>query len=133
MDEEIRKEVALYIENAHEMLNVARFNLDNEVYASAINRAYYAIFYAANALLATKRLSRSKHSGVIGIFRQYFVKTGLVATELSDIYGQVMEDRHESDYELITAISQQDAQIDLTDSHKFVEEVEKWLKQEGWL
>ena len=46
-------EVNLYIEHAREMLDVAAHNLDSDFYSSAVNRAYYAIFYAANALLAT--------------------------------------------------------------------------------
>lgn len=46
--------------------------LDNGLYASAVNRAYYAVFYAANALLATKRLARSKNSGVMSAFREHF-------------------------------------------------------------
>ena len=133
MEEPTWKEVALYIENAHESLSVAKLNLDNDFYAAAINRAYYAIFYAANALLVTKNLSRSKHTGVLAAFRQHFVKTGLVSPEVSEIYGQVMDDRHESDYELITATSQEDAAIDLQQAHRFVDAVEAWLTKEGWL
>lgn len=105
MDEATFKEVALYIENADESLSVAQLNLDNDFNAAAINRAYYAIFYAANALLATKKLARSKHSGVLSAFRQHFIKTGLLSSELSEIYGQVMDDRHESDYEIMSATS----------------------------
>lgn len=41
----------LYMENAREMLEVARENLENKHVNSACNRAYYAIFYAASALL----------------------------------------------------------------------------------
>ncbi|MBU1599651.1 HEPN domain-containing protein [bacterium] len=37
----------------------------------------YAIFSAARALLATKDLDSSKHSGVISLFNQHFVKTGV--------------------------------------------------------
>ncbi|MBU0512470.1 MAG: HEPN domain-containing protein [Chloroflexi bacterium] len=133
MDDPTWKEVALYIENAHESLSVAKLNLDNDFYAAAINRAYYAIFYAANALLVTKNLSRSKHTGVLAAFRQHFVKTGLVSPELSEIYGQVMDDRHEGDYELITATSQEDAAIDLQQAHRFVDAVEAWLTKESWL
>jgi hypothetical protein len=44
----------LYIENAHEMIEVARSNLDNDYYTLARNRAYYAIFYAASAPLYSK-------------------------------------------------------------------------------
>ncbi len=47
-------EVALYVENAREMLEVAAHNLADGFCGSAINRAYCAIFYAANALLRSE-------------------------------------------------------------------------------
>jgi uncharacterized protein (UPF0332 family) len=129
-----RDEVALYVEHAWQMLQVADHNLADGFYASAINRAYYAIFYAANALLATKGLSRSKHSAVIATFRQHFVKPGLIEDEYSDIYGRVMDDRHKADYEIIESIvDPARAQTDLEDARRFVERVERYLKQEGWL
>ena len=133
MDEITLKEVALYIENAEESLSVAQLNLDNDFYAAAINRAYYAIFYAANAVLATRKLARSKHSGVLAAFRQHFIKTKLLSSELSEIYGQVLDDRQEGDYEIITATSQEDAVIDLSQARHFVEEVKAWLRRERWL
>lgn len=43
----------------------------------ALNRLYYAAFYAARSLLATKGLDSSKHSGVISLFHQHFVKPGI--------------------------------------------------------
>ena len=129
-----RDEVALYAEHARQMLQVADHNLADGFYASAINRAYYAIFYAANALLATKGLSRSKHSAVIAAFRQHFIKLGLIENEYSDIYGRVMDDRHKGDYDIIeSTVGQAQAQTDLEDARRFVERVEHHLKQEGWL
>jgi len=71
-------EVILYIEQAWQMLKVATRNLADGFYESAVNRAYYAIFYAANALLVTRGIARSKHSGVVGAFREHFVKPGLI-------------------------------------------------------
>jgi uncharacterized protein (UPF0332 family) len=133
MEDFTRKEVALYIENANEALRVAQLNLDNDFYTAAINRAYYAIFYGTNALLATKKLARSKHSGVLAAFRQHFIKTGILASELSEIYGQVMDDRQEGDYEIITATSREDAEIDILQAHHFVESVSTWLQEEDWL
>ena len=133
MDEVTLKEVALYIENANESLSVAQLNLDNDFYAAAINRAYYAIFYAANALLATRKLARSKHSGVLSAFRQHFIKPELLSSELSEIYGQVMDDRHEGDYEIIIATSKEDAEVDLLQARHFVEEIKTWLRREKWL
>ena len=126
-------EVDLYIEHAHEMLNVAAHNLADGFYGSAINRAYYAVFYATNALLTTQGISRSKHSGVIAAFRQHFVKTGLIEAEYSDVYGRVMENRHVSDYELGLPVDLQVVEEDLRDARRFVERVEKHLREEGWL
>ena len=130
MDEVISEEVALYIEHAEQALCVAQLNLDNDFYGAAINRAYYAIFYAANAVLATRQLARSKHSGVLAAFRQYFIKTALLPVALSVTYGQIMDDRHESDYEVISATSQRDAEVDLQQARHFVAEVKTWLRGE---
>jgi uncharacterized protein (UPF0332 family) len=128
-----RREVALYIDRAHQTLEVAAHNLDDGFYAAAVNRAYYAIFYAANAMLSTQGLARSKHSGVISAFRERFVKPGLIETEYSRIYGRVMGDRHLGDYEVRRTITADRAQRDLKDARRFVSRVEAYLKREGWL
>jgi len=128
-----KQESALYIEHARQMLEVAAHNLANDFYGSAINRAYYAIFYAANALLATRGLSRSKHSGVIAAFRQHFVKPGLIEAEYGDSYGRVMDDRHASDYDVEATIEPERAQTDLEDARRFVERMEHYLQEGGWL
>ncbi len=128
-----QQEIALYLENAREMLEAAQLMLNNDFYTSAINRAYYAIFYAANALLVTKGLNQSKHSGVISAFRQHFVKTGIFEAQFSDSYGRVMGNRHSSDYELNSAISKQDAEKDMGDARQFVDLVTDWLERGDWL
>mgnify|MGYP000481935701 CR=1 FL=1 len=68
MDEFVRQQVHAYLERAHRALRTGYLALDDQDYIAAVNRAYYAIFYAANALLATKGLERSKHSGAIAAF-----------------------------------------------------------------
>lgn len=127
------REVGLYLEHAREMLEVASHNLADGFYGSAINRAYYAVFYAANALLATQGLARSKHSGVIAAFREHFVKTGLVEIEFGDIYGRVMDDRHVGDYDVDASITPDRARTDLDDAQRFVDRVDRYLQEGGWL
>lgn len=128
-----RKEVALYIQHARQMLEVAARNLADGFSASSVNRAYYAVFYAANALAATEGLSRSRHSGVIAAFRQHFVKPGLIEVEYGDIYGRLMDDRHASDYDVEATIEPARARTDLEDAQRFVGRVEKHLQGGGWL
>ena len=63
-------------------------------------------------MLSTQGLARSKHSGVISAFREHFVKSGLVETEYSDIYGRVMDHRHIGDYELDLLLEDEQARSD---------------------
>lgn len=71
-DPETRQNISGYLARARQMLKTSRLTLEHQDYITAVNRAYYAIFYAANALLATKHMERSKHSGVIAAFREHF-------------------------------------------------------------
>ncbi len=95
-----RYQIKIYLDHAQQALDSATLSLENDFYATAINRAYYAIFYAASGLLLVKDISRGKHSGVIAAFRQFFVKPGLIKAEYSDIYGDVMEARIDGDYDM---------------------------------
>ena len=74
-------EIELYLERARSALQQARDNLNLDYYDVATSRAYHAMFYAAGALLASRGISRSKHSGVHSAFSQYFVKPGLIEVE----------------------------------------------------
>lgn len=126
-------EVKLYMRHADKMLQVAEHNVTQGFYSTAVNRAYYAVFYAANSLLSTQRLSRSKHSGVIAAFRQHFVKSGLIEAKYSRMYGQLMDDRSGADYELETDIEPEQAIVDVEHAHQFVGRIRQYLQEEGWL
>jgi uncharacterized protein (UPF0332 family) len=128
-----RQAVKTYVDAAHEALAGSQYNLEGGYYAIAVNRAYYAVFYAANALLATIGLARGKHSGTISAFRQSFVKAGLIEAEYSDIYGSLMDDRHTSDYDMETSIEPERAENDLQNARRFLARIETYLKQAGWL
>lgn len=97
---ERRHQIKLYLDHASKALRTAASNIERGFYATAINRAYYVIFYAASASLLTMGIARSKHAGVIAAFREHLVKTGLIEAEYSDIYGDVMHARVDSNYEM---------------------------------
>ncbi len=58
-------ELQLYIERAQNTLQQSKDNLDLGHYDVATSRAYYAMFYAARAMLLTKDISPRKHAGCI--------------------------------------------------------------------
>jgi uncharacterized protein (UPF0332 family) len=74
-------EIASYLERVDTDLQVASELLDKGYYDVAASRAYYAAFYAASALLLSEGLDTSKHSGVIALIHQHFVKSGKLNKE----------------------------------------------------
>lgn len=128
---ETPNEVRLYMKHAFDMLAAAEHNSAAGFLGTAVNRSYYAVFYAACALLATRGLSRSRHTGVIAAFRQHFVKSGLMEAEFGEIYGRVMDDRHISDYDVAASIEPDQVKADLADARRFVERIERYLQEDG--
>ena len=72
-----REEVRLYLAEAHQMLQAAADTLALGHLSTSVNRSYYAVFYAASALLQSVDQTRAKHHGVFSAFGQHFVKSGL--------------------------------------------------------
>jgi uncharacterized protein (UPF0332 family) len=120
-------QIRLYLDHARQALASAAVSLEHGFYDTAINRAYYAIFYAASALLLTRGISRSKHSGVIAAFRQAFVKPGLIEVEYSDLYGDALDARVGSDYDVTFESDPATAQGRLADARCFVDRVTSYL------
>jgi len=128
-----RYQIQVYLDHARESLESAASSIEHGFCATAINRAYYAIFYAASGLLLTRDISRSKHSRVIAAFRQYFVGSGLIEPEYSDLYGDVMDARVGSDYDMAFKPDEVTARARLEDAHRFVERATHYLLESGWL
>ena len=66
----------------------------------ATGRAYYAMFYIAEALLEEKELRFSKHGGVHGAFGEHYVKTGLFETKFHRWLLNAFDQRIEGDYDV---------------------------------
>lgn len=128
-----QEQVVKYLARARQALSAGDLALSHGDYVTAVNRAYYAIFYSANALLSTGGMERSKPSGVIAVFRQQFIKTGLIEVEYSDIYGALMEDRTEGDYNLEFEPDPVQAERDMERARRFVDRAEQALQEMGIL
>lgn len=75
MTNEERREYAKYrIESAHKTLEAAKVLSENGFWNSAVNRLYYAVFYAVNALLVLNEIQTKSHSATKSQFSLHFVK-----------------------------------------------------------
>jgi uncharacterized protein len=130
-NQQTQHRIRQYMARSRQAVKTGKLVLAHEDYIAAANRAYYAIFYAANAMLATKELERSKHSGVIAAFRQHFVKTGFIEPEFSRFYGAAMDERHAGDYDLIQ-LDYESANRHLTNADQFLSQIERALQEAGF-
>ena len=80
----------------------------NELWNTAVNRLYYACFYAINALLITKDIMPQTHGGVRLQFGLHFIKTGIIDKELGTFFSDLFDVRLTSDYDDYIDFTQSD-------------------------
>ena len=102
-----REAIRYWWEKALEAPEAAGGDLAAEAFSFAINRAYYALFYAVCALLLEEGRRFEKHSGVRAAFNQHFVKSGRLARKHGDLYNRLFRDRQEGDYVEFTKFDDQ--------------------------
>lgn len=129
MNDEIKALVDYRLQRAKETLQDANLLFENGKLPSAVNRIYYAMFYAVNALLLTKSLSSAKHSGVLSLFQREFVKTGIVEDELGQFYAAMSERRQKSDYRDFVKFQEDDVRTWLEKADKFNQSIEEVIRQ----
>ena len=78
------KEQQFLVQKSQDSLRAAKLLATEGMADFAVSRAYYAMFYIAEAFLLQKNLSFSKHSVVISKFGEYFVRTNQIPSKGSD-------------------------------------------------
>ena len=130
--EEILSLIKYRLEQAQTALEDGKFLLEGaRSPQSIVNRAYYAMFYAALALLQQIRKVPSKHAGVISLFDTEFVVRGIFPKELSKDFHKVFELRQMFDYRVLEPASAAKAQEVLQKAVRFVEAVRNYLLESG--
>lgn len=86
------------VEQAREALADAKLLLDAGRHRATANRLYYTCFYAAVAVLLTRRLQYSKHAAVIAFFDREFIRSGQLPKEYSRTLHRAFNERQQDDY-----------------------------------
>jgi uncharacterized protein (UPF0332 family) len=123
------EEISSNLERADTNLQVARELLEKEYYDVSASRAYYAAFYAASALLLNEEMDTSKHSGVIALIHQHFVKNGKLNKEQGKNLNWLFELRSVGDYGVSLHVNEQDAQRAVDIAEDFFAAVKTLLSQ----
>jgi uncharacterized protein (UPF0332 family) len=98
-------------------------------YGFAVSRAYYAMFYIAEAMLLEHGLRFTSHAGVISAFGQRFSKTQKVPSEFHHYLLAARDGRTEGDYDIYPKLTADDAALAIAHAHEFINLAESMLAE----
>lgn len=131
MDANQHELIGAELKIAREALRAARLLLDSGLIRDATSRAYYAVFHAAKALLASRRIHAESHSGLKALFGLHFVDKGLVERPLGQVLSELMDLREASDYDAWTPLDEGAAARCVAQAEQFLTAIESVLRTGG--
>ncbi len=127
------KDIEILAAKAQTFLHTAERAMSDGDYDSCASRCYYAMFSIAQAALLTKGLSASSHKGVISLFGEHFVKTGVLEGHMGRTLNYAYDTRIVGDYGVSASVAQDEAEELLDAARDFVGKMKdylgKWAEQ----
>lgn len=117
------------LDKAMDTIEGAELLLDHEKVDLAAGRAYYALFYIAEALLNEKGLQFSQHGDVIGAYGKEFSKTKLLDPKFHRWLIKGFDTRLIGDYHVDTQIEQNFVAGMINQAREFFEVAQKYLEK----
>ncbi len=100
LDENSRQALVQYrLERAEETMKEVSILAKESHFNAAVNRLYYACFYAASALMVANSIVTSSHAGIKTMLGMNFVSKGLLSLEHGKTFSRLFEIRHSGDYD----------------------------------
>lgn len=132
MADELALDIPDLMARAQSSLSAAQLLIDNDYPLEAVSRAYYAMFYAATALLHTEGINVARHSAVISQVGQRFTKTGRLTPRLHRLLLDMFDERQLADYSG-AGFDEERVTLDLQSASEFVGAVQQYLEEQGYL
>jgi uncharacterized protein (UPF0332 family) len=124
-DQERIEMVAYRIKKSLETLDEVKIHIENELWTTAVNRLYYACFYAVSALLLKNNIKVTTHSGTRQMLGLHFVKTELIPRSLGKFYSEIFDMRHTGDYDDFVDFSKEEVMELIEPASELISTIEK--------
>jgi len=127
LKKESSKRAPLYRKRAKEALLEMEALLAADHPSGAVDRAYYAVFHSAQAILANIGLEFSSHEAVISAFGKEFAKTKKVDAKFHRILREAFDLRLTADYDVENSVDDSHAKKLCEECRGFLREMERYL------
>ncbi len=130
LTEEIKTALVAYrLERAKDTVQEAVDMLEKDHYNAAVNRLYYACYYAVSALLVKNNIQAHTHSGVKQMFGMSFIINGKLPRTYNITYTELFDKRHSGDYDDFLSFDRETVERLLPETQLFIEAIEKIILQ----
>jgi uncharacterized protein (UPF0332 family) len=129
-DEDRKQIVLLQRENARRSLQEAQIMIDNGFWNAAINRMYYACYYAVSGLLMKNGIETKTHAGVRQMLGLHFIRTGKISVEAGNIYSNLFSKRQSGDYDAFIYFDRNTTDTLYPQAEDFIDLIEKLIDKE---
>jgi len=102
--------------------------IENQFFSTAMNRLYYACFYAATALLISESHEAHTHSGVKTSLGLHFIKDNRLDKSFAKMYDQLFNLRQRGDYEDWIYINEEDILPYIEPVEEFIKTIENLIR-----
>ena len=119
--------ISYRIQRSEETLSEVDILIRNKLWNTAINRLYYACYYAATALLLKYDIKATTHTGVRQMLGLHFIKTGKISKDIGKIFTDLFDKRHSSDYDDFLDISREDVMELQPSAKEFISGIKELL------
>lgn len=123
----MKEETSALLEKAERSIRNAEKTMKDGDLDFAASRAYYAMFYVADALLGEKDMHFSKHGGTHGAFAQHFVKTGEFDAKYQRWLVAAFNQRMLGDYGTTPEFNEDDVQELIEHAREFLQVAKDYL------
>ena len=101
--------------------------VDNQLWNTAVNRLYYACYYAVSALLIKHDIQAQTHAGTRRMFGLHFIRSGSISKESGKFYSNLFDKRQTGDYEDFLDHTREDVESLIQPAQKLIQEIEELL------
>jgi uncharacterized protein (UPF0332 family) len=127
--ESIKKRILEEIEISKRRLKAAKILNEKEMLEDAVNRIYYAAFYAAKAILNSIGFDAQTHSGLISEFGLRIIKEKQMERKYGRILRKAFEARESSDYHIGVIFEKEEVEKLLEETEDFLKKAENFVKE----
>ena len=122
--EDHREEFVKYrLEKSEEAYTAALILYKESQWNGAVNRLYYACFYAASALLLQRSIGAKSHGGVVGKFSESVMQSGEMTIDEFRVFSKLLGWRSKGDYSDMFDFTKEDLDGVLSPTRAFLNKV----------